>query len=61
MDMDTSVGTDCGSRGGPGGGGQRGKNWDNCNRTTIKYLIKKRKYRYREGGGQRGKIGTIIP
>ena len=24
-----------------GGGGQRGKNWDNCNR-TIKYLIKRK-------------------
>ena len=23
-----------------GGRGQRGKNWDNCNRTTIKYLKK---------------------
>ena len=22
--------------GGMGGGGQRGKNWDNCNRMTIK-------------------------
>ena len=26
------------SRGGLGEGGQRGKNWDNCNRVTIKNL-----------------------
>ena len=25
-------------------GEQRGKNWDNCNRTTMKYLIKKEYY-----------------
>ena len=29
---------------GLGGGGQWGKNWDNCNRTTIKYLIKIERY-----------------
>ena len=28
------VGINCGSRGGLGGGGQRGKNWDNSNRIT---------------------------
>ena len=35
MDMDNSVGLDCGSGGhvvALGGGGQRGENWDNCNR-----------------------------
>ena len=41
--MDNSVGIDCGSRGGEGGelggGGQRGKNWDNGNRITIKKTI----------------------
>ena len=26
--------------GGLGRGGQRGKNWDNCNRITIKYFLK---------------------
>ena len=35
MDMDKSG--DCRGPGeGMGGGGQRGKNWDNCNRITIK-------------------------
>ena len=42
MDMDNNVEIDCGSRGGGmGGGGQRGKNWDNCNRITLKKLNKK--------------------
>ena len=36
MDLDNCVRMDYGSRGGMGGGGQRGKNWDNCNRITIK-------------------------
>ena len=36
MDMANRVGTDCGSEGGVGGGGQRGENWDNCNRKTTK-------------------------
>ena len=27
--------------GGLGGGQQRGKEWDNCNRTTIKYIFLK--------------------
>ena len=31
-----------GVRGWLGGGEQRGKNWDNCNRITIKYLILKK-------------------
>ena len=31
MDLDNGVGTDSGRRGGLGRGGQRGKNWDNCN------------------------------
>ena len=39
--MDNRVGNDCGSGGGLGGGGQRGENWGNCNRITIKFLIKK--------------------
>ena len=26
---------------GLGRGGQRGKNWDNCNRITIKYILEK--------------------
>ena len=34
--MDNSVGIDCGSWGGMDEGGQGGKNWDNCNRITIK-------------------------
>ena len=39
-------GTDCGSRGGMGGGGQQGKTWDNSNRITIKNdLMKKDKDR----------------
>ena len=40
MDMYNKVGIDCGRGCRLGGGEQRGKNWDNCNR-TIKYLIKK--------------------
>ena len=35
MGMDNGVGIDCGV-GGVGGGGQRGKNWDNYNRIIIK-------------------------
>ena len=35
-DVGQSVGTDCESRSRMGGEGQRGKNWDNCNRITIK-------------------------
>ena len=35
MDMDNGEGTDYGSGGRLGGEGQRGKKWDNCNRTTI--------------------------
>ena len=27
-------------RGGPGGGGQRGKNWDNCNSAINKMYLK---------------------
>ena len=38
--MDNRVGIDCGSR--AGRQEQWGKNWDNCNRTTIK--LKKEKY-----------------
>ena len=35
--MDNSVGSGCGSEvGGLGGGGQRGKNWDNCNSINNK-------------------------
>ena len=30
-----------GMQGGMGGRGQRGKNWDNCNRITIKKSFKK--------------------
>ena len=30
-----------GVRGGIGGGGQKGKYWDNCNRITIKNDLKK--------------------
>ena len=32
--------------GGGLGGEQRGKNWDNCNRITIKHLIKKKEPLY---------------
>ena len=39
--MDNRVGIDCGGQ--LGRGEHRWKNWDNCNRTTIKYLIKKSK------------------
>ena len=28
------------SGGGPGREGQKGKNWDNCNRITVKYFLK---------------------
>ena len=28
--------------GGPGGGGQRGKNWGNCNRVTIQFFFYKK-------------------
>ena len=41
--LDSSVGTDCGSGAWDGGGGQRGKNWDNSNRTTMKSLKNKKK------------------
>ena len=43
MDMDNRVGIDCGSGGGMGTGEQKGKNWDNYNRTTVKYLLKNNK------------------
>ena len=37
MDMDNNVGIDCGNGvGRMNGGGEMGKNWDNCNRITIK-------------------------
>ena len=29
-----------GAGAGMGGGGQRGENWDNCNRMTIKMILK---------------------
>ena len=32
-----------GAGGGLGRGGQRGKNWDNCNRIRMKYLKNKQK------------------
>ena len=35
-----------GMGGGLGGGGKRGKNWDNCKRITIKYFFKKRKWQF---------------
>ena len=41
----TVWGLTVGPGGGKGGGGQRGKNWDNCNRITIKNYIKKFKKR----------------
>ena len=41
MDIDNSMGTDCGSGAGLGGGEQSGAHRDNCVRTPIKYLIKK--------------------
>ena len=34
-----------GAEGVLGEGGQREKNWDNCNRTTIKNMLKKKKMR----------------
>ena len=40
--MNHGVGIEYGSRSWLGGGGQRGKNWDNCNRTTINYFLKKK-------------------
>ena len=40
-DMDNSVGIDCGSGGGMGRIGQRGKYWDSCNRIIKNDLIKK--------------------
>ena len=39
MDIENSVGIDCGSQGGMGGGGKREKNLDKCNR-IIKKMIK---------------------
>ena len=38
--MDNRVGTDCGKGGELGGGGPRGKNWDNCNRINKNFLEK---------------------
>ena len=43
MDMDRSVGLTVGVGGRLGGGKQRGKNWDNCNRTTMKKRVTKEK------------------
>ena len=42
MDMENRVGNNCGSGGGSWAGQKRakGETWDNCNRITIKYLIK---------------------
>ena len=41
MDMDNGVGTDCG-RGGVGWMEEsKGENWDNSNRITIKYFVKR--------------------
>ena len=37
--MDTEWGFTVGAGGGLGRGEQRGENWDNCNRTIIKYLV----------------------
>ena len=42
LDMDNSVGINCGSGGGMGRGWQRGTNRDNCNRKTILKIFKKR-------------------
>ena len=42
MGRDNRLVIDWGSRAGMGIGEQRGKYWDNCNSTTIKYLIKKK-------------------
>ena len=36
----TERGVTVGERGGLGGGGQKGKNWDNCNRINNKKLKK---------------------
>ena len=36
MDFLTMWELTVGAGGGLGGGGQRGENWDNCNRVTIK-------------------------
>ena len=41
MDMETGWGLTVGMRVELGGGEQGGKFLDNCNRTAIKYLIKK--------------------
>ena len=44
MDGDNGEGTDYGSAGRQGGGGQWGKKWDNCNSiNNIKKIIKKLK------------------
>ena len=40
--MDNSVGIDCGSGKGMGRGGQKGENWDHCNRITIRMIFLKR-------------------
>ena len=37
-----------GERGGVGGGRHRGKNWDNCNRITIKNDLKKGGHKQRQ-------------
>ena len=64
--MENRVGTDCGSGGRLGGGEQRRKNRHNCNRTTIKYLIKREKNQIESevlsllGGIQYGKVFYTI-
>ena len=41
MDMDNSVGIDCGSGGELDTGRQKGKNWDKCNRINKNNQINK--------------------
>ena len=55
MDMGKGAGTDCGRWGGGlHGGEQRGKNWDKCNRITMKKKKEKKekKKKKKEGGGE---------
>ena len=44
MWMNHGVGIEYGSRSWLGGGGQRGKNWDNCNKINKNYLKSKIQY-----------------
>ena len=52
----TGWGLTVGAGGETGRGEQRREKWDNCNRTKIKYLIKKEL----QTSDQEGKIGKLV-